>query len=117
METGYYPIIYISSLDDTIIAYDAIRLEVSPMFFPGMEVRAKDGRWEVDRVFVSDVGPGRPSIYVLLIPPVKPTFVKQKHKDFCTKVFNEWEKQIKNQLLANEIGDSMVKDLEAFGNN
>ena len=102
-----YPCIYIDSLEETILEYDWLSLETHPPFFPGMELSIKDMRWAVERVFVDNLTPQKPCIWVLVAPSNKPPFVTDKHLESLEEIY---EFQTNREL--GDDGDDMFKSYE-----
>lgn len=87
MNLSGYPVVYINSIDDRIIEYDWLSIEVSPPLFPGMELSITDMRWVVKRVFVDQPQQGMPVLWVLVSPSNDEPFVLDTHIDSLKEIY------------------------------
>lgn len=113
----HYPVVYISSVDHKVIDWDAFPMGREPNFFKGLELSLGENgaRYEVDRVFITQISDTQPVIYVLVDPCKKFGFITKEAVAVTQNIYNHLASQeLVEVSAADALGDAMAKKLESF---
>lgn len=91
---SHYPIVYVEAVTNRVLDWDAFPIGREPNLFPGKEMSLQNGlRYQVERVFQTQISSTEPVMFVQMTPATKMGFISNEAVEAVKKIYAHLEEQ------------------------